>query len=253
MILKLSALLTKQLTKKNIIPEEEQELYEYAFFMIVSYSFFFLISLFIGTLVKISIEAALFFISFSLIRNHAGGIHASSEARCTIITIISIMISITILKIMICYTLGILSIVLMFVAIFCLCFIKPVDNSNKELDKLEKHHQHKKVMIISTSFTILFFILFVIKKQSIAFSLSVSMFLAAILLLAGKIQNFKKNCKNNSVVWRFFLAVLLFILHNIKKSFNIIMNNFLVFINKSVFISVLIMNKLILIKMGCDF
>lgn len=168
--------------------------------MIASYLFFFLVSLFIGALVKIPIEAALFFISFSLIRNHAGGIHASSEAKCTIITTVSIMISIIILKTMICFTLDILSIVLMFVAIFCLCLIKPVDNSNKELNKLEKHYQHKKVMIISTSFTILFFVLFVLKKQSIAFSLSVSMLLAAILLLAGKIQNFKKNCKKNSAI-----------------------------------------------------
>lgn len=197
---KLSALLTNQLTKKNIITEEERELYEYAIFMIVSHLFFFSVSLFIGILVRIPVEAAVFFISFSLIRNHAGGIHASSEARCTIITTISIIFSITLLKLIICFGFYELSIVLMSVAIFCLCFIKPVDNSNKKLNKLEKYHQHKKVKIISTSFTILFFTMFIFDKQSIAFSFSVSMFLAAILLLAGKIQNLKKNCKKNSAI-----------------------------------------------------
>lgn len=199
-IFKISTLLTKQLTKKSIITNEEKDLYEYAFFMIISYLLFFFVSLFVGMIFRISLEAALFFVSFSLIRNHAGGMHAASETKCTVITTISIIFCIIVLKLMIYYSLYELSIVLMFIAILCFCFIKPVDNSNKKLNEVERTNQHKKVIIILISCLILFFATFIIKKQSIAFSLSVSMFLAAILLVAGKIQNSKKNCKGNSAI-----------------------------------------------------
>lgn len=200
MISKASVLLTKQLTKKGFIMQEEQDLYEYAFFMIVSYLLFFFISILVGLIVGIPLESVLFFCAFSVIRNHAGGIHASTEAKCTVITTILIISCLITLKLMIRYSLCELSIALMLVAIFCFSFIKPVDNSNKKLSKAERNNQHKKVIILSTAYLIVFFVAFLIKKQSIAFSLSVSMILAAVLLVAGKLKNSKKNCEKKSAI-----------------------------------------------------
>lgn len=200
MIFKLSVYLTQKLTKKGIIELEEKDLYEYAFYMIFSYSFFFIFALVIGLLAKIPLEAGAFFIVFSIVRNYAGGIHADSEIKCATFTSISIILCILLLKSMIYYQLNVLSFVLMFVAIICLCFIKPVDTSNKELSSLEKSHNHKVVIGTMAVIVFLYFTMFIIGKQSIAFSFSVSVILAAILLTAGKIQNSRKNCKKNSAI-----------------------------------------------------
>lgn len=200
MIFKFSVYLTQKLTKKGNIELEEKELYEYAFFMIFSYSFFLIFTLVIGLLAKIPVESVSFFIIFSVIRNYAGGIHANTETKCAIFTSVSIVLCVLLLKFMTCFKLNILSLVLMLVAIICLCFIKPIDNLNKELSNVEKKHNHKIVIGIMAVIVFLYFILFFIEKQSIAFSFSVSVILAAILLTAGKIQNFKKNCKKNSAI-----------------------------------------------------
>ena len=194
MIFKLSAYLTQKLTKKGNIELEEKDLYEYAFYMIFSYSFFLIFTLVIGLLAKIPLESVSFFVVFSIIRNYAGGIHANSETKCLIFTSISIILCILLLKSMIYYKLNIISLILMLVAIVCLCFIKPIDTMNKELSNLEKNRNHIFVIVIIIAIMFSYLIMFIIGKQNIAFSFSVSVILAAILLMAGKIQESKKNC-----------------------------------------------------------
>lgn len=186
------------LINRKVITFEEQELYEYAFFMILSYLFFFLVSSLIGLVAGIALETILFFITFSLTRNYTGGIHAKTENRCMFFTLISISASISLLKVIIileCFT---MSKFIMVFSVLCLLLIRPIDNESKELSKSEKSYNHKIVIVISIVFMALYAVLFFCGKKAMATSLSVGITLAAILLLIGKLKELKMNCKEKS-------------------------------------------------------
>ncbi len=188
------------LINRKVITFEEQELYEYAFFMILSYLFFFLISSLIGLVIGIALETIIFFIIFSLTRNHTGGIHAKTENRCMFFTLISISASISLLKVIIILEYFAISNFIMFFSLLCLILIGPIDNEDKELSKSEKSYNHKIVVVISIVFVVLYAVLFFCGKKTMATSFSVGIMLTAILLLIGKFKELKMNCKKKSAI-----------------------------------------------------
>lgn len=188
MISKLSNIITRNLLNKNIISDEEKELYEYGLFMIISHLIFFLISILFGIALNIPFSSMLFFISFCLVRNFSGGIHANSEIKCDIITTISILISEITIKIFIDYSLVSIAFVMLIISSFCLSVIKPVSTSQKEINEQEKKHFHKKVIILTVSFLMISIIAIVLKFYSITISFSIGLSLANILLVLGKLQ-----------------------------------------------------------------
>lgn len=190
MISKLSNQITKSLLKRNVISDEEKELYDYGLFMMISYMVFFLISILFGIVLNILISSILFYISFCLVRNFAGGIHANSEIKCDIITTISILISEILIKIFIDYSLVSLAFVMLIISSVCLCIFKPVTTSQKEISQQEKLHFHKKVVILSVLAVIISFVSMILNVYNITIALSVGLSLANILLITSKLQQF---------------------------------------------------------------
>lgn len=186
MILKLSSQTTKYLLKKNVISDEEKELYEYGLFMIISYIVFFLISILFGIVLDIPFSSILFYISFCLVRNFAGGIHANSEIKCNIITTVSILISEILIKVFIDYSLVNISFVMLIISSICLCVIKPVATSHKKISQQEKLHFHKKVIVLTVFALIIAAISLIINVYSITISLSVGLSLANVFFVTGK-------------------------------------------------------------------
>ena len=87
MISKLSKKIVNQL---NIL-DDEQELYEYGFFILLSQILYFIIAIIIGTICGTVFESIIFYIAFQFIRRYAGGYHASTETRCEIFSTLSIL------------------------------------------------------------------------------------------------------------------------------------------------------------------
>lgn len=192
MISKFSAKLTKKLFDKELLTNEDCDLYEYAFFLIGSYVFFFVASVVMGFLVKIPVEAITFFLSFSLIRNFAGGIHADTEAKCTFFTMLSIAVSLIAIKILIYYRLFIVSIFSMILSTLIIVIMSPVDTENKRLNKRERNLYRKKTIVLTIAIVAIFIWMSVFKVYNIAIALSIGMTLASILLVAGRIKNYKE-------------------------------------------------------------
>lgn len=191
MISTLSNLITQNLLKKDIISNKEKELYAYGLFMIISYLAFFIISILFGIALDIPFLSILFYIVFCLVRNFAGGIHADSETRCDIITTLSILISEILIKIFINYSLVRITFVLIISSI-SLIAIKPVASSQKEINKQEKMHFHKKVIVLTALALIISIISILFGVYSIAISISISLSLATILLVLGKLKQIIK-------------------------------------------------------------
>ncbi len=188
MISKLSNQITKNLLKRNVISDEEKELYDYGLFMMISYIVFFLISILFGLVLNILFSSILFYISFCLVRNFAGGAHANTEIKCDIITTLSIFVSEILIKIFVEYSFISVAFVLQLISTICLCAIKPVATSQKEISKKEKLHFHKKVVLLTISALIISVASMTFGVYNITFSISVGISLANTLLIVGKLQ-----------------------------------------------------------------
>ena len=196
MISKLSNQITQNLLKRNIISDEEKELYDYGLFMITSYIAFFLISMLFGIALNILFSSVIFYISFCLVRNFAGGIHANSEIRCNIITTVSILISEILIKIFIDYSLVSIAFVMLIISSICLCVIKPISTSQKVISRKEKLYFHKKVTVLTILILIISTSSMVLGVYSITIYFSVGLSLSSILLVLGKIFSKQSECCN---------------------------------------------------------
>lgn len=192
MISKLSNRITQSLLNRNVILDEEKELYDYGLFMIISYMTFFLISILFGIALNILFSSILFYISFCLVRNFAGGIHANSEIKCDIITTVSILISEILIRILIDYGLVSIASVMLMISSICLCVIKPVSTTQKEISQQEKLHFHKKVIVLTVLILIISIISIILGGYNTIMALSVGLSLANILLILGHWRNFNK-------------------------------------------------------------
>lgn len=188
MISKLSDLITQSLLKRKVISDDEQELYDYGLFMMISYVVFFVISMLFGIALNIPFSSILFYISFCLVRNFAGGIHANSEIKCDIITTMSIFISEILIKIFIDYCLVSLAFVMLIISSVCLCVFKPVTTSQKKISQQEKLHFHKKVIALTVLALIISTMSMILGIYSITIAFSIGLSLASILLIFGKVQ-----------------------------------------------------------------
>ena len=106
MIGKLSKLLTIKLISNGKINKNDEELYIYGFFMLLSQAMFFVITCIFGLIIKILLESIIFYVGFQLIRKYAGGYHATTETLCEILTTLSLFFSILIIKLSKIYNLS---------------------------------------------------------------------------------------------------------------------------------------------------
>ena len=70
--------------------DDEQELYKYGFFVLLSQILYLIIAIILGSIFKSVFESVIFYIAFQFIRRYAGGFHAKTETRCEILSILSI-------------------------------------------------------------------------------------------------------------------------------------------------------------------
>lgn len=193
MISKLTNQVTRNLLEKNVILNEEKDLYEYGLFMIFSNLVFFIFSTILGFVMKIPIEGIIFYITFSLIRNYSGGVHANSETTCTILTTLSIIISEAIIKLFAIYDIHLWAIILIVFSSICFIGIKPVANSKKRISEYEKKSFHKKTILIICFIIIISSIFLYFNCYNVICAISIGMTLSVILFLIGKLYQIKLN------------------------------------------------------------
>ena len=148
MISKLSKKIVNQL---NIL-DDEQELYEYGFFILLSQILYFIIAIIIGTICGTVFESIIFYIAFQFIRRYAGGYHASTETRCEIFSTLSILACIVVIKLSKTYDIQTALLIISAVSAVCIFVFCPLDTPEKPLTNKEFRYFRK------ISWTILFII-----------------------------------------------------------------------------------------------
>lgn len=191
MISKLSGNLVKVLIKNNKIRAEEQELYEYGVYVLLTQLFFFCVSCACGFLFGVPVESIIYYISFQFIRKYAGGYHAKTETRCQIFSSLSIIGCIALMKI--AYNHNLLIAAAAFVAAASLLIIAfaPLDTPEKPLTAKEYKHFRKISVIILAVIDAAIVLSMILKMETIYEPLVITLLFEAVLLTAGKIQKLK--------------------------------------------------------------
>lgn len=120
---------------------DNYELYEYAIYIILSSAFHMATVIVLGLVFNLLTESLVFYLSFIVIRKFAGGYHAKTPTRCYIISIITIVLMLCIIKWILIINYLSIYYSLFFSELVCvliLCFLSPLDTENKLLNGKER-------------------------------------------------------------------------------------------------------------------
>lgn len=198
MINKISSKIVEILIKHSLVENEEKELYLYGFFILLSQILYFIIVITIGILFNVIFESIIFYITFQFIRRYAGGYHAKTETRCDILSTLSILSCIVLIKLSKMYDIRIalLSISLVFaVLIFILC---PLDTPEKPLNDKEYKYFRKISWIILSLIIIAIIVSFYFKFNVVFAPCCASLILEGVLIGTGQIKKAYSKKRANS-------------------------------------------------------
>ena len=197
MISKLSNYLTEKLLSNGTIIDEDKELYIYGLFMLISHLMFFIIACIFGLILGCIFESIIFYIAFQFIRRYAGGYHASTETRCEILSTLSILACIVVIKLSKTYDFQTVLLLITILSAVCIFVFCPLDKPEKPLSDKEFKYFRKVSWIILFVIIVAIIISYVFKFQMVTVPCCLSLILESILLAAGKIKRVskKKNVK----------------------------------------------------------
>ena len=198
MISKLSNYLTEKLLSNGIIIDEDKELYIYGLFMLLSQLMFFIIACIFGLLLKCLFESIIFYIAFMLIRRYAGGYHASTETRCEILSTLSILACIVVIKLSKTYDIQTILLIIGAVSAVCIFVFCPLDTPEKPLSDKEFKYFRKVSWLILLMIVVAIIVSYVFKFQMVLVPCCLSLILESVLLVAGKVKRVSK--KNNDSI-----------------------------------------------------
>ncbi|WP_294773846.1 accessory gene regulator B family protein [uncultured Eubacterium sp.] len=198
MINKISSIIVEILIKHSLVENEDKELYLYGFFILLSQILYFIIVITIGILFNVIFESIIFYITFQFIRRYAGGYHAKTETRCDILSTLSILCCIVLIKLSKMYDIRIalLSASLVFaVLIFILC---PLDTPEKPLNDKEYKYFRKISWIILSLIIIAIIVSFYFKFNIVFAPCCASLILEGVLIGTGQIKKAYSKKRANS-------------------------------------------------------
>ena len=198
MISNLSTRLTDKLLSKGSITEDERELYIYGLFMLISQLMYLVLACIFGLLFECFIESIAFYIAFQFIRRYAGGYHAATETRCEILSTLSIIASIGIIKLSKIYDFKTILLFITLISVVLIFFLCPLDTPEKPLFEKEFKYFRKISWIILLVISSIIIVSYFFKFNILFTPCCVSLILESILLVAGKIKRVhqEKSVKN---------------------------------------------------------
>lgn len=192
MIGRIASGVVEKLTDSTTISDTEKELYLYGFFILISQILYFIITIIMGILLDIVSLSVVFYISFQFIRRYAGGIHASSELKCEIISTTSIFICLLCVKSNVMFNIQIPTLILTLFASIVIFILCPLDTPEKPLTKEELRY-FRKISLIVLAIMLSIIIISIVIKLTIAYPICFSIILESVFLVAGKIKREHSN------------------------------------------------------------
>lgn len=186
MISTIAGCITETLCTTGNVQECDRELYQYGVFMLLSWTLFFIMTCFFGVFLRVPGESILFYVMFSLLRSYAGGVHARTEKACTILTGLTIIACVMVIRLLEEFGRSGIALSLLAVGAVCVFAFCPLDTKEKPLAPDERQ-RYKKITeaITLLSITVVLFAYYT-EHNGILSSVSVSVFVEGVLLIVGK-------------------------------------------------------------------
>lgn len=188
MINKLSEYFTEKLLINGSISNEEQELYLYGFFMLLSQLMYLILAFIFGLIFNCALESIIFYIGFQFIRRYAGGYHAATETRCEILSTLSILACIVVIKLSKTYDFQTVLLIISAISAVCILFFCPLDTPEKPLSEKEYKYFRKISLLILFAIVVIVIVSYVFKFKIITIPCCLSLILESILISVGKIK-----------------------------------------------------------------
>ena len=195
MINKLALKIAKKFIKHQNLQFDKVEIYQYGFFVLLSNLLFSIITIVIGIALDILLESVVFYFSFLIIRQFAGGYHATTETKCEIISVLSIFVCLVFVRFLKSYDFRTPLLFLTIVAAVLTAVLCPLDTPEKPLSEKEFRYFRKISWIILFVITVTIVISYFFRFNVLFAPCCMSLILELILIIAGKIKqitNIKK-------------------------------------------------------------
>lgn len=202
MINNLSIKIITLLEKRGQLSGEDKEVVAFGLFFLIFNTFCFVLSVIIGLILKLVIEAIAFFFVFLLIKKYAGGFHASKECFCVILSSIGIIVSIIIIKICLSNQfVWITCVPFAFISALLICILSPLESENKPLDQNEVKMYRKWSIIRTVVICIILSAFLIFNFKRFACPIMVALLFEGILIVFGYFQKHQRDFdKTNAVL-----------------------------------------------------
>lgn len=185
----------------GIIQEEDKEVYEYSFELLLSTILNSVAIIVIAILTKRILEATLFVIGFVPLRALAGGYHADTHFRCLLILLFTFSLFLLTLVFLPVKFFFVITIMMILISILLVFILSPVEDSNRPFSEHEKISLKRKSRASILVYTVIVFGLsFLFSNKIFGFSLAFGIFSVSVSLLASVIKNKIKKCINASSI-----------------------------------------------------
>lgn len=197
MINKISKKIAVSLKNANVINESEIDLYHYGFFIMLSEFVYVFSCIVLGLIMKMFFQSVIFFAVFLVVRRFTGGFHAKSELHCQIISTLSFLISMILIKVSLLNDLVNLCMILQLVSSIVIIILAPSDTPRKELTVDEK----RLFRIISSVIVIVLMVISVILFSGVlsvfVIPVTYALLMDAVLLVLGRLFNYRIKDETN--------------------------------------------------------
>lgn len=187
MIHHLSQKLTDKLVSHGVVQNDERDIYEYGFELVVSGILGFIIVATVGIVFKIFIPSLIFYFIFVIVRTFSGGYHATSYLTCKI-TFIAVYIGVMFFSVLFYQNYHLIYHILL-IAIYIISILQyaPVENKNKPLDNYERMKNRRISIILAV---IISTVSFITAYFSIKYAMVIAMSLlsVAMLMIIGNLK-----------------------------------------------------------------
>ncbi len=183
MIRRLSENIAKWLLYTEAISQENYALYEYSIFCVLFTFFPIFLTILIGSLGGMTLEAFIFILPFIIIRKFCGGFHFKSSIACTCVSCIVLAIFLWGIRMVICSEGYVLFSVVVAISVLFIITLSPIDSENRRLSKKEKEVFHKIAIVLSVLFSLLYMLLILAHFPNLAIPIGASLILTASLQL----------------------------------------------------------------------
>lgn len=197
MIAKLAKSTAHFFYKKNIVKQEDEEVYAYGMELLYSSIFNIFLAVLISVATNTFLPTTVFAFAFAILRQYIGGYHAKTHFGCmSILTVVLIIFSILSKNIPINFEIPISSVVTV-ISIILVILFAPVENSNKPLSDNDKIRLRKNGILCIFIISIIIMVMDIFAAtRRYGMYISMGIFVSSIAMLCEILRE-RKNCLKN--------------------------------------------------------